>query len=576
MIDGGEEDDEKEKGSKEVRDDGRVDEAPRPPSSVVEEADVRERHGHPVLVAGGDDARVRHRAPGLGDEFDANLGGVIDGVAEGEERVRTQGHAVQRRQPGGLLLLRERLGHALEVGLPHRPLGGGDVALDVPHARVHLVLALDAGLEGQAHDLGVLPQPPDRHLPAGQLHTVHAALLARAHAHHLPRAGEAHAVALRVLERDRGQQQVPPGVLRQGARPHVLQVLLGQHHGVARLHEAHAQHLAVLLGGGHVGGVALQHDELAALLPAQDLQRGRLVARGDDPVADLPLEHQRGGLVDHVRDGHEVAEAAHGVGVARAQVGRGQRRGLDLANVVGHHLVGGQRHGQAGAGGRDVLEGGGGRLAEALLELHHQLPGVGGVQQVDVARRAVDGAEGHRAAAQRVDAGRLLVRVAPVLERGLVLVHPGGDGRLLAQLAVDPARDGRVVGGRERERAGGEPAAQRQRGLPLVLLHLGHQLRVLVRGRGDDHVLVVLRAGAQHAGPADVDVLDAVVEVRPAGHGLLEGVQVEHHQVDRLHAVGLAVGLVLGVAAHVQQAAVHLGVQGLHPSVHHFRGLGVL
>src|SRR5208337_2854464 len=75
-----------------------------------------------------------------------------------------------------------------------------------------------------------------------------------------------------------------------------------------------------------------------------------------------------------------------------------------------------------------------------------------------------------------------------------------------------------------------------------------------------------------HGGSADVDVFDEMAEGY-AGHGrrLLEGVEVDHHHVDGLDAVGGDGGLVLFVAADVEQPAVDARVQGFNAAVQHLR-----
>lgn len=60
------------------------------------------------------------------------LGGVVDGVAEGEESVGRQADARKLCEERVLLLGRQGLRLGLEVGLPRRPLRRGDVTLDVP------------------------------------------------------------------------------------------------------------------------------------------------------------------------------------------------------------------------------------------------------------------------------------------------------------------------------------------------------------------------------------------------------------------------------------------------------------
>ncbi len=56
--------------------------------------------------------------------------------------------------------------------------------------------------------------------------------------------------------------------------------------------------------------------------------------------------------------------------------------------------------------------------------------------------------------------------------------------------------------------------------------------------------------------------------------GLLKGVEVDDYHIDRFDAVRGDRGLVLGVAANVEQAAVNLGVQGLDAAVEHLGKAG--
>ena len=71
---------------------------------------------------------------------------------------------------------------------------------------------------------------------------------------------------------------------------------------------------------------------------------------------------------------------------------------------------------KGGSGGADVLEGGCGREIKRGIQFPDQRPGVERVQQVDVARLAVDDAEGQGLPLQAEDRGRLLVWIAAVLE----------------------------------------------------------------------------------------------------------------------------------------------------------------
>ena len=90
----------------------------------------------------------------------------------------------------------------------------------------------------------------------------------------------------------------------------------------------------------------------------------------------------------------------------------------------------------------------------------------------------------------------------------------------------------------------------------------------------DGDVGVVLGGGADHRGAADIDVLDAVVIGLAGGDGRLERVEVDDEQVDRRDAVAEHRGLVLGMRADGEQAAMHLGMQRLDAAVHHLGEAG--
>jgi hypothetical protein len=89
-------------------------------------------------------------------------------------------------------------------------------------------------------------------------------------------------------------------------------------------------------------------------------------------------------------------------------------------------------------------------------------------------------------------------------------------------------------------------------------------------------VAVVLGRRAHHGRAADVDVLDGVFQ-RAVGlrHGLREGIEVHHHQVDGGMSCFCMVAACSAVAA-AEDAAVHLGVQGLDAAVEHFGEAGVV
>jgi hypothetical protein len=119
------------------------------------------------------------------------------------------------------------------------------------------------------------------------------------------------------------------------------------------------------------------------------------------------------------------------------------------------------------------------------------------------------------------------------------------------------------------ERLSRQVEAERRRRTPRGV-ERGEHLRV-VRGIDDDeHVAEVLRGRAHHARPADVDLLDEIVE-RHVGlrRGLHERVEVHDDEIDEADAVRPGGLEVLGVRATREDAAVHQRVQRLHAAVHH-------
>ena len=63
------------------------------------------------------------------------------------------------------------------------------------------------------------------------------------------------------------------------------------------------------------------------------------------------------------------------------------------------------------------------------------------------------------------------------------------------------------------------------------------------------------------------------LRVRPRGH-FFESVQIHYHHVDRLDAMRRQRLHVLGLAAHRQDSAGHVGVHGFHAAVQHFGEAG--
>ncbi|KAH6608706.1 hypothetical protein Trco_002052 [Trichoderma cornu-damae] len=379
----------------------------------------------------------------------------------------------------------------------------GKLTADEQVDGVALVGSLSALLPPDAEDALVEAHPPVVGLVAGEAGAVDARLLAGAEADDLAVDGVADGVALGIFEGDGGDGEVAGGALGEGSG------VLGSDDGaerpggdlgvVAVLLEADAVDGPGLDGAGVVVRVDLEDEVLASLLLPEDLQSGVLVAGGNDAVGDLLGDDAGGGNVHNVAEGDDVAEAAHAVGAAGASVGLGERRAVDAVNVVDKVdllLVIREREPDGGASRGNVLETGGGRLAQRLLELLDEGPRVEGVEEVDVSGRAAQDLERQRLVGG-VSGGGLLVRVGAVPE-GHVLVSRA---RLAQEASV-------VVGVAE-----------------------------------DGDPLVVLGGGADQSHAANVNLLDGLGDADvDLGNGILEGVQVAD---DIVNLVDVLVGEVL-------------------------------
>ena len=146
----------------------------------------------------------------------------------------------------------------------------------------------------------------------------------------------------------------------------------------------------------------------------------------------------------------------------------------------------------------------------------------------------------------------------------------GGIGDLVQRVG-----DGAVVSGGEREGLLRQPPAGFAAQGAVAAFHLLDEIRVIEHAGDDSDVFKVFGGGTNHGRAADVDVFDEVAE-GDAGlsGGLLKGVEIHHHHVDGLDAVGGDGGLVLLVAANVKQSAVDLGMEGLDAAVEHLRKAG--
>ena len=148
----------------------------------------------------------------------------------------------------------------------------------------------------------MLAQMPDVRLVARKARAVNAALLARAHADDLPALGVAYRVGLRIFQCDKAQKQI--ALLLFGERfvfgDDVRERFRAEFRLVASLLEGDAEHVLVLDGRRRVrGGLSAQYCSRPCVLLSNG-QRGLGIARRDDAVRHLMLDHFCRGLVAFV------------------------------------------------------------------------------------------------------------------------------------------------------------------------------------------------------------------------------------------------------------------------------------
>ena len=277
--------------------------------------------------------------------------------------------------------------------------------------------------------------------------------------------------------------------------------------------------------------------------------------------------HFFGGIaVEFAIDADDAAEGRDGIGDQGFAVGL-QRIGAD-----------------ADAAGVGVLDDGDGGLIEFLREFPAGVEVdevvVAELLALDLESRGNAGAgavaiEGGALMGILAVAQRLGQRVGDAQHEGKFVAGEGGIAGSRGLDALERVGDGGIVGAGNTEGTLGETPAGFAAEHAAVQIHfVGEELVVV--GRGDDgDVFEVFGGGAEHGGAADVDVLDEVFK-SDAGVGgrFFEGVEVDDDHVDGLDAGGLGLVAMLLVAAHVENAAVHFGVQCLDAAVEHLGEAG--
>ncbi len=180
----------------------------------------------------------------------------------------------------------------------------------------------------------------------------------------------------------------------------------------------------------------------------------------------------------------------------------------------------------------------------------------------------------------------LLVRILTIahgigLVEGQLQTRGEGGWLIVGVEAGEPVGDGAIVARGVHKGFLGQRKARGVGDFSLVRLQLIDDAGVVGRlghdGAAALLVTVVFRRSTHHGRAADVDVLDGVGQRAILFRNrLLEGIEVHHDQVDGGDAVLFHGRGMFGVAADAEDAAMHLGMQGLDATVEHFREAGVV
>ena len=137
---------------------------------------------------------------------------------------------------------------------------------------------------------------------------------------------------------------------------------------------------------------------------------------------------------------------------------------------------------------------------------------------------------------------------------------------------VQECADGAIVGRSFNERFNGEALPQLQRRLAFVIAH-GFEHEIVI-GRIDNNrdALIIFGRASNHRWPADIDIFDCFGQ----GHirfrnGLLEWIEIDHDQIDRLEPLFARFLFMLRITPFVEQSAVHSRMQSFHAPFQHFR-----
>ena len=277
------------------------------------------------------------------------------------------------------------------------------------------------------------------------------------------------------------------------------------------------------------------------LLGLQNLQRLIFIGGCDDNLGENALDLLGHLYADLAVDGNNPAECGHQVAGVRRAVGRSDGL-VRYGDATGVGVLDNRHTGALVVPGRAPRS-----VGVLVVVVAHFLA----VELLGI---------GQTLGANPGDGGGL-VGILAVAQRGGLLA--------IAELAHEPCGDRRIVVSGVKEGIAGEPTALVKAKSTLLngLGHLAIARRIHDHGNGR----VILGGRAHHGRSTDVDLLHASIEVRAGGYRFLEGIQVDHDELEGLYLKLVELRQVVFLAGIGQDPGVHARVERLHTA---FQALG--
>ena len=140
------------------------------------------------------------------------------------------------------------------------------------------------------------------------------------------------------------------------------------------------------------------------------------IARGNNTIRNLTVQHFRSLHVANIGQSNKITIGAHAVSTTSACISICQRGQLQIIHII--NLFQSITHGQSYCctSRANMLKGSSCRQASGLFQLLNQLPAVEGIQKVNIARTAIEHLNGQLSAISHVNSCLCLVGITTIFQ----------------------------------------------------------------------------------------------------------------------------------------------------------------